>query len=278
MNKKLFLILFLLPCFLQAQIAAGPMLGYTELRTARVWVQYESSQDLKEVKYEIEPHYLFVSNEKSLPEPEIETEILDYKHKIVMIHFNNLQPGVTYHYAISTFKNKVVKKITTVKKKKIEHSSIVREPVKVTGNFQTQELWQFRKQAPDFGFITGSCNYVNQTVYDRPGKPYGGDSIIFNSMTKELEANFMLWLGDNWYAREADYFSAWGLFTRAEYDRNKKIMQPLFKRMPQYAIWDDHDYGFNDGDKSYFLKKESRDVFKTFWANPTYGENNEGIY
>ena len=56
------------------------------------------------------------------------------------------------------------------------------------------------------------------------------------------------------------------------------MLQNLLKAMPHYAIWDDHDYGPNDADKAYILKDESRNVFKKFWANPSYGMNGEGIY
>jgi alkaline phosphatase D len=49
-------------------------------------------------------------------------------------------------------------------------------------------------------------------------------------------------------------------------------------KMPQYAIWDDHDYGPNDAGKSYLLKEASREVFKNYSLNPTYGEAGEGIY
>jgi alkaline phosphatase D len=31
--------------------------------------------------------------------------------------------------------------------------------------------------------------------------------------------------------------------------------------MSHYAIWDDHDYGPNNADKSYHLKETSRKVF-----------------
>jgi alkaline phosphatase D len=88
----------------------------------------------------------------------------------------------------------------------------------------------------------------------------------------------MLWLGDNWYTREVDFFSEWGLWNRASTDRSRPVLQNFLKAMPHFAIWDDHDFGPNDIGKSYFLKNTSRDIWKAYWLNPTYGENNEGIY
>lgn len=40
--------------------------------------------------------------------------------------------------------------------------------------------------------------------------------------------------------------------------------------VPTFALWDDHDYGVNDGDKDYPNKDVSRDVFQTFFGNPSY--------
>ncbi|MEP6597677.1 MAG: alkaline phosphatase D family protein, partial [Ginsengibacter sp.] len=143
--------------------------------------------------------------------------------------------------------------------------------------FTTKDLWQFRKPAPDFTFLTGSCAYFNQPIYDRPGKPYGGDSSIFETMAKS-GANFHVWLGDNWYTREVDFSTPWGLNYRASHDRHLQVLQKFIASMPQYAIWDDHDYGPDDVGKSYILKEESREVFMNYWCNPSYGEEGKGIY
>jgi alkaline phosphatase D len=56
------------------------------------------------------------------------------------------------------------------------------------------------------------------------------------------------------------------------------ILQDFLKSMPHYAIWDDHDYGWNDADGSYPLKQSSRDAFKAYWANPSYGVKDDAIY
>jgi alkaline phosphatase D len=92
------------------------------------------------------------------------------------------------------------------------------------------------------------------------------------------KAAYMLWLGDNWYTREVDYYSEWGLWYRAHRDRRLPILQNFWKAMPHLAIWDDHDYGPNDIGKNYVLKEESRRVFQSYWLNKSYGQNGEGIY
>ncbi|HRI19561.1 MAG TPA: alkaline phosphatase D family protein [Panacibacter sp.] len=252
--KKLFGLLFLAAVInvsaqKQKLVVAGPMVGHTELRTSTIWVQFADEVKSATIYY-------------------IEKQIADKKATAINMllsggWFNTatavltgLEPGKTYSYYIKTGNSA--------------------EPA-AKGEITTQQLWQWRKPAPDFSFLTGSCAYFNEPQYDRPGKPYGWDSSIFEPMAKE-KADFMLWLGDNWYTREADYYSAWGLNYRASRDRGLPIIQNFLKAMPQYAIWDDHDYGPNDADESYILKDESRNVFMKYWANPSYGMNGQGIY
>ena len=60
----------------------------------------------------------------------------------------------------------------------------------------------------------------------------------------------MLWLGDNIYTREVDFYSLSGYQKRYTHTRNIKEMQPLLSNTHHYAIWDDHDYGPNNTDRS----------------------------
>lgn len=88
----------------------------------------------------------------------------------------------------------------------------------------------------------------------------------------------MVWLGDNAYLRDADWDSRSGVYHRYSHSRAVKELQPLIANTPQYAIWDDHDYGPNDSDRSYYGKEWTRAAFQDFWANPVYGAGDtEGI-
>jgi alkaline phosphatase D len=237
----------------QSLILSGPMLGQTELRTASIWMEVKTDVKLVELRF-----WKSGSDKK-------QSRVINWKGSLgnefnpVVFQVGGLDPATAYTYeAVATGPEKGA---VTVKQ----------------GSFTTKELWQWRKPAPDFSFLSGSCNYVNEPIYDRPGKPYGGDSSIFKPMAVE-KADFMLWLGDNWYTRDVDYNSNWGLWYRASHDRSIPILQPLLKAMPQYAIWDDHDFGPNDMGKEFILKEESRNVFVNYWANPSYGEYGKGIY
>ena len=73
--------------------------------------------------------------------------------------------------------------------------------------FKTVTRWEWRTPPPDIRFIFGSCAYLNEPAYDRPGPPYGQGTEIFRHMAAS-GADFMIWDGDNWYLRDANYDSA----------------------------------------------------------------------
>ncbi len=144
--------------------------------------------------------------------------------------------------------------------------------------FQTADLWEWRKAPPEFSFLFGSCAYLNDPAYDRPGTPYGKGTEIFKHMA-ESGADFCLWGGDNLYLREADYSSESGIWYRYSHDRATPDLQKLFAVMNHYATWDDHDYGADNANASFEFKPVTLAAFKTYWGNPTYGEpDNPGVH
>ncbi|MEM8827395.1 MAG: alkaline phosphatase D family protein, partial [Pseudomonadota bacterium] len=80
--------------------------------------------------------------------------------------------------------------------------------------------------------------------------------------------DMFLWLGDNVYvdAFEPSVFDA-------EYQRQRAVpsFAPVMASVPQLAIWDDHDFGLNDHDRTNPVKKVGLDAFRRYWANPAYG-------
>jgi alkaline phosphatase D len=78
-------------------------------------------------------------------------------------------------------------------------------------------------------------------------------------------------MGDNVYYREPDWLNESGMRYRFAQNRELPELQQLFATTHNYAIWDDHDYGPNDSDRTYRLRDVSLRVFKDYWANATYG-------
>ena len=231
-------------------LQSGPWAGNVELRNATIWAEVSPEAKKVAVKF-------FPANNPQLIKTINYTGALGNDFNPIKIDLNALDFNTEYSYQLV----------------------INGKPVKTNfaTTFTTKDLWQYRKPAPDFSFLAGSCSYFNEPVYDRPGKPYGGDSSIFETMAK-TPAAFHIWMGDNWYTREVDYYSTWGLQYRASRDRAQKVIQEFMAKMPQYSIWDDHDFGPNDAGKSFILKEESRELFKKYTLNPSYGQEGKGIY
>lgn len=245
--KRIFIALFLLtPLLASAQIKSGPMLGYSEMKEVLVWVQTEKAANVS-INY-------WEKGDKTIhkTDPVATEKATAYIARIIA---DEVSMGKKYEYEV----------VVNGKKVAIEY------PLE----FQTQDLWQYRKDPPAFSFLFGTCNYVNEEATDRPGRPYGGADEVYASMYAK-KPDFMLWGGDNFYYREPDYTRT-GMIHRNNHARSVKSIQPLLGSVHQYAIWDDHDYGPNDADRSFPLKYTSLEMFKMYWGNPNFAFPNEGI-
>jgi alkaline phosphatase D len=81
----------------------------------------------------------------------------------------------------------------------------------------------------------------------------------------------MVWLGDNVYLRESDWNSRSGIFKRYSHTRAFPQLQPLLASTSHYAIWDDHDFGPNNSNRSFWGRNNALDAHRLFWPNPSYG-------
>lgn len=242
------IVLFYLVIFLDAQaqtLKSGPMLGYNTMREVAVWMQIEN-QGYAAIRY-------WPKADKSDMRMSETFYTENYKANTATIVLGPLEPGTEYEYVI----------IVNDKESKQVY------------DFETQKLWQWREDPPDFNFIAGSCVFINEERFDRPGKPYGKKYEIFESIAEE-DADFMVWLGDNTYLREADWDSRSGIYHRFSHSRDVEEMQPLLSSMHHYAIWDDHDFGPNNSNSTFWNKDITREAFVDFWANPNYGVNGLG--
>ncbi len=98
---------------------------------------------------------------------------------------------------------------------------------------------------------------------------------VFRAITA-AEPDVFFWLGDNIYADSA---SEW-VFAE-DYRRQRSIAStlPLMRSVPQLAIWDDHDFGLNNSDRTSPVRDASLAAFRNYWANPSYGlPDGPGIY
>lgn len=223
-------------------LQSGPMLGYSEMTEVLIWVQTKES-----AKVQIE----YWSKEN--PKNKLYTEVGNTQKRdafSVKLIADQVEPGQTYEYNL----------LINGQLEKLSYPT----------TFQSQQLWQWREDPPAFKLAIGSCFYVNETKYDRPGKPYGSHYEILD-VIHQKRPDLMLWLGDNTYLREADWYSRTGILHRYTHTRSLKNLQPLLASTHHYAVWDDHDFGPNDSDRSFIHKDLALESFKLFWGNPTFG-------
>ena len=247
MKQSILFSLMFISTYAQDLINSGPMVGYSTMQEVLLWVQTEETANVHFEYYEINNPKVKFSTDK------IETEKKNgYVAKLIA---DQVIPGKKYKYEVY------------INNYKIERNYAM--------EFQTQELWKWRTDPPDVKFVIGSCSYINEPKFDRPGKPYGSNFEIFNSINKK-NPDFMLWLGDNTYLREPDWNSRTGFIKRYSHTRAFPELQPLLASTHHYATWDDHDYGPNNSDGSFWLKETASEIFKLFWGNPNYDVTGKG--
>lgn len=249
--KKIFISLILLSSLsfspsLFAQkgadnLQSGPMVGYTIMREAMLWVQTKTEAEVY-ATYQTE-------NETSSHQTETVTTSKSEGYTAHLV-CDEVEPGLTYTYKIFINGKEAIRPYPQ--------------------RFKTPPLWQWRTDPPEMKIALGSCNFVNEDSVDRPGRPYGANHEIFEVMAKE-EADIMVWLGDNTYLREVDFDSKTGFIRRYTHTRSLPELQAFLASTSHIATWDDHDYGPNNSDRSYVHRSMALDVFKMFWANPSYG-------
>jgi alkaline phosphatase D len=218
------------------------MVGYAEMMEAMLWVQTKSAASVQ-IAY-------WAAGQKSdtlLTNPVLTAKEQAYTAKLIA---DQVTPGQQYQYELRINGTRV----------KLDYPT----------QFRTLPLWQWRTDPPNFTLATGSCFYVNEEAFDRPGKPYGGQYEIFSSIYRQ-KPDIMLWLGDNTYLREPDWNTRTGIFHRYTHTRSVPELQPLLASVHHYGIWDDHDFGPNDADGSFIHKDKTLEAFKLFWPNPSFG-------
>ncbi len=256
MIKKTHLLLvmafiFTLKGFAQeSPLRAGPMVGHVEMQEANIWLQTMRPANVT-LRY-------WKKGEKKPAQAQFKGRSRKEASNTLHITLSGLDYGTQYSYEIM------------VNGRKVE------TPYSL--EFNTQPLWQWRKEPSNFTVALGSCLYINDPEDDRPGKPYGGDPAILETIA-EMNPDIMLWLGDNVYYREPDFYDPLQMDARYRDARDTPEMQELLATAVNLATWDDHDYGPNNSDRSYRMREEALKIFKRYWANPGYGTGDtDGIF
>lgn len=239
------ILLLLLVCSASAhaqRFVNGPMPGHIDMLEARIWLQCHGPCT---AALDVWPPQA----PDSMIHLPMQRSVAENAHAMEFV-VSGLRPGRTYNYQV------------------LVDGVVV--PFDEELSFRTQDLWRYRSDPPAFSVAMGSCSYINEPAYDRPGRAFGSDYGIFDAIA-DRSPDLMLWLGDNTYLREPDWGSRSGYLHRYTHARSTPELQRLLRSTKHYAIWDDHDFGPNDADGSWIHSAMAREVFDLFWANPTTG-------
>lgn len=223
------------------------MHGFADQQGITLWLQGRSALRLRVELRRVDA----VAGEQAL----VQTVDLDpAADATAQVQLGGLEPGTAYRYTITD-----------------PQGSPLAE-----GRFRTQALWQWRSDPPTVRLAVGSCAYLNDGRFDRPGTPYGGGEGIFDQIAATAP-DMMLWLGDNIYLREPEWTSRDGISRRYRYYREHPSLRLLLTATPHVAIWDDHDFGPNDADASFVNAPWAREMFHRYWPLP-YAAPPQGLY
>lgn len=103
-----------------------------------------------------------------------------------------------------------------------------------------------------------------------------GSLKIFDAIKNE-KIDLFLMIGDNVYGNSDNKDLS---ELRGAYKKQKQNFKKLNLNFPIEAIWDDNDYGLNDGGKEYPYRDLSKELFLDFWEIPANDirRNRPGLY
>lgn len=153
----------------------------------------------------------------------------------LIIRVEGLKPDTTYHYRV----------LANGKQDKYQRDRL---PFRV----------RTAPAAPSrFRVAFGSC----ARVQNDPEQP------IWRALA-QFQPDLFFWLGDNIYG---DSITPATLVSEYQRQRFVPSFQPIGRTVPQLAIWDDHDYGLDNFDRTNPIRREALAIFNQFWANPSAG-------
>lgn len=126
-----------------------------------------------------------------------------------------------------------------------------------------------------FARLAGAASLIPAATLAQPGKPLS--RIAFGSCAKQTlpqpiwepilayRPDLFIFAGDNVYG---DFNSPDAADLKRAYEEARHIAgyAKLRETVPHLAVWDDHDYGLNDGGVEFAYKAIAKDLFLDFWG------------
>ena len=231
---------------LQADIAAGPMLGHIDMREATVWVQTDAPAKVRVA-------YAEQGQTNALRWSDtIETD--NALNNTATLTLNAVEPGKKYNYRIE------------LDGKLTEEQNTFKTPANYFG----------RTPPPDLRIAVGGAHYVTEEGFEPPYQILGGGYGIFSTILAE-KPELMIWAGNTAHLRDSDWASKSGTLKRFAKARSVPELQPLLASIPHYGTWSSNDYGPEHAGKYYSYRPHAEESFNAYWPQPVEITSLDGI-
>ena len=234
-----------------AELLSGPMVGHTTTTTARIWIETDAPAAVK-VSYWLDPQQNY---QRFLRRPVVkgiaQGRTSDSAPHTGVVELEDLKPGWLVYYELEIDGRPM--------RAQSPQAFGLMPPTILEGDPPDQLV--------EFSVATASCMYPAHL----PVQP------IWNQVAR-YRPNALLLLGDNNYmpifeqAYEISEQVASFVMARSHRNlRDLRGLRTLLATTPTYGIWNDHDYGPNDSDRSFRWRQLSLSLFKKYFPNPSAG-------
>ena len=220
-------------------LQAGPMIGHVDDDEARIWVRVKRNAVTTSTLWQADRAYR-------------PARVEDLGSGFFVIHFLGIEPATATTVQIEVSRQTAPSETATV------HFRTA-PPAGTTGRVR---------------IAFGSCSKVSQYQ----------SGPIYKAIASE-KPEMAIFVGDNSYFIIADgsekhfntsgpvgdWTSIEGMLHRHLITRVHPDLEAMLRTVPCYAVWDDHDYGPNNADRTFELREEAALAFRQMWANPAYG-------
>ena len=247
-------VLMLIPTrMMAAELLAGPMISHTTTSSAIIWVETDAPAKVT-VDY-----WTQTGRAMTITRAAVETMTSESYPHTGTITLNGFMQNTRVHYAISVNGKQVRALVPQV--------------------FRTMPAMQPRRNdstyVADFSVGFGSC--LNPGT--QPMQP------AFSEVLQH-RPNAFLFIGDinympgrsSHYGKDPDPVR----YAMAGYHREVRHVpeiRALMATTPSYGIWDDHDYGPNNSDRTFSYREETLELYRRYWPNSGGGTSQtKGIF
>jgi alkaline phosphatase D len=235
-----------------AELIAGPMVGHTTTTTSRIWMETDESAKVR-VEY-----WMNAGGNTVVSRSNVDGRTSKTWPHTGTLELSGLKAGALIHYQI-----RVSGRVVPARSAQVFWAM----PSEFLGNDSTR--------VAEFSVGFGSCIHPGRL----PVQP------IFRTML-QFRPRAFLFIGDSNYmpGRAANYETDRETvrYAMAGYHREVRHVsdvQAVMASTPSYVIWDDHDFGPNNSDRTFKWRDDTLDMFTRFWANPSAGtKDTKGIF